>query len=429
MNSLIILFVMIAISAAYLFFLRENQKFIREKNQRISELEGRLQNLQEENSKLQVEIAELRKEKESFIEKISWSEKSQEQLREAFTSLATQVLRGNTEEFLKMARQNLESIVQQLRGDWTTQKAEISKLFEPLTETLKKMDEEIRIIEKKREGAYEGLQKELQHLFSAQDQLRTLTVQLNQALKTTQVRGQWGQIQLRRVVELAGMTKHVDYEEQASSEEGRPDMIINLPNGGILPVDAKSPMLAYLEAMNEEEPKRQEKLRIFAKKVRETIGNLASKKYWAQFNPTPEFVIMFVPNEASISAAYEIEPNLLEYAIENHVLIATPVTLLGLLKAVAFGWQQHSIEENAIAIAKTGRELYERISVFVEHLRNTGKSIESTVKNYNATIASLESRLIPSIKKLQELGSSQQGIKETQYIETSLRLPDNTQEC
>ncbi len=386
-----------------------------------------LQNLQEENAELQVEVAELRKERESFIDKISWTEKAQEQLRDAFSSLATQVLRGNTDEFLKIAKQNLESIVQQLRGDWGTQKVELNKLFDPLTETLKKMDEEIRIIEKKREGAYEGLQKELQHLFSAQDQLRTLTVQLNQALRATQVRGQWGQIQLRRVVELAGMTKHVDYEEQASSEERRPDMVIRLPNGGILPVDAKSPMNAYLEAINEQEPKRQEKLKSFAKQVRDTIGNLASKKYWSQFNPSPEVVIMFVPNEASISAAYEIAPDLLEYAIENHVLIATPVTLLGLLKAVAFGWQQHSIEENAIAIAKTGRELYERISVFVEHLRNTGKSIDSTVKNYNATIASFESRLIPSIKKLQELGSAQKGIEDTQYIDTSLRLPDNTQ--
>lgn len=427
MNNLIFLFGLIVISAVYLFFLRENQKFLKEKDVRISDLEKKLQNLQEENSKLQVEVAELKKEKESFGDRISWTEKAQEQLRDAFNALAAQALRGNTEEFLKIARQNLESIVHQLRGDWGTQKAELNKLFEPLTDTLKKMDEEIRIIEKKREGAYEGLQKELQHLFLAQDQLRTLTVQLNQALKTTQVRGQWGQIQLRRVVDLAGMTRHVDYEEQTSSEEGRPDMIIHLPNGGILPVDAKSPMLAYLEAMNEEEQKKQEKLRLFAKKVRETIGNLASKKYWAQFNPSPEVVIMFVPNEASISTAYEVEPDLLEYAIKNHVLIATPVTLLGLLKAVAFGWQQHSIEENAIAIAKSGRELYERITVFVEHLKDTGMSIESTIKNYNATIASFESRLIPSIKRLQELGSSWQGIKEPQYIDKSVRLPDNTQ--
>lgn len=428
MNILIFILTLIVVSAIYQFFLRENQKLLKEKDRRISELEGNLKGLQEENTKLLVEIAELKKEKESFIEKISWTEKSQEQLREVFNSLAAQALRGNTDEFLKIARQNLETVVQQLRGDWGTHKAELQKLFEPLSENLKKMDEEIRVIERKREGAYESLKKELQYLFDAQDQLRTLTVQLNQALRSAQVRGQWGQIQLRRVVDLAGMTKHVDYEEQASSEEGRPDMIIHLPNGGILPVDAKSPMLAYLEAMNEEETKRQEKLKTFAKKIRETIQNLASKKYWAQFNPAPDVVIMFIPNEASISAAYEIDPGILEYAIENHVLIATPVSLLGLLKTIAFGWQQHSIEENAIAIARAGRELYDRILIFVEHFRSTGKSIESAVKNYNATVASLEARLIPSIRRLQELSSAQQKLKDSEYIDTSLRLPDNTQE-
>ncbi|MCX7704712.1 MAG: DNA recombination protein RmuC [bacterium] len=428
MNGVVFLIILFILSVVYLFLFRQNQRFLEEKNIRISELEKNLKNLQEENSRLLVEVTQLRKEKEAFAEKVSWAEKAQEQLREAFNSIAAQVLRGNTDEFLKLARQNLEAIVQQLRGDWGTQKAEMHKLFEPLSETLRRMDEEIRIIEKKRESAYEGMQKELQHLYEAQNQLRTLTIQLNQALKTTQVRGQWGQIQLRRVVELAGMTKYVDYEEQISSEEGRPDMIIHLPNGGLLPVDAKSPMLAYLEAMNEEESKREEKLKIFAKKVRNTIENLADKKYWSQFNPSPEVVIMFVPNEASISAAYEIDPNLIEYAIEKRVLIATPVTLLGLLKAIAFGWQQHSIEENAIAIAETGRELYKRISVFVEHLRDTGKSLESAVKNYNETIASFESRLIPSIRRLQELGSAQQSIKASQYIDTSLRLPDNTKE-
>ena len=411
--------------AAVLLYVRGNLKSIGEKNRHISELQDNIKNLTEQNSKLMIENAQLKKEKEAFVEKISWTEKTQEQLKEAFSSLATQVLRGNAEDFLKSAKQSLESIVQQLKGDWGTQKVEMQKLVEPLSDTLKKMDEQVRAIETSRERAYEGLKKELQHLFTAQDQLRMLTVQLNQALKSTEVRGQWGQIQLRRVVELAGMTKHVDYEEQVSTEEGRPDMIVHLPNGGIIPVDAKSPMVAYLEAINAEPSKRQEKMTLFAKKIKETIGNLASKKYWAQFNPAPDVVIMFVPNEASISAAYEVEPGLLEYAIENHVLIATPVTLLGLLKAVAFGWQQHSVEENAIAIAQAGRQLYERMAVFIEHLRKTGRFLDSAAKSYNESIASLESRLIPSIKRLQELGTSFKEIESAGYIDTALRLPDN----
>jgi len=425
MSHLIYIVVILVVTAMYFVFVRENSKSLREKDKKISELETAIQKLTDENARLMVEIAELKKENQLNNEKILWTEKAQEQLKDAFSSLASQALRGNAEDFLKTAKQSLESILQQVRGDWTTHKVELQKLFEPLSETLKKMDDEIREIEKKRESSYEGLQKQLQHLFNAQDQLRMLTVQLNQALKSTEVRGQWGQIQLRRVVELAGMTKHVDYDEQWSSEEGRPDMVIHLPNGGILPVDAKSPMSAYLEAMNAESSQREQKLRIFSKKVRDTIQNLASKKYWSQFKQAPEVVIMFVPNEASISAAYEIDPGLLEFAAENKVLIATPVTLLGLLKAIAFGWQQYSITENARAIATIGHQLYERMTIFVEHLKDTGKAIDSVVKNYNNTIGSFEARLMPSIKKLQELGVSPKEIEKVQSVDSTIHLPEN----
>lgn len=423
-----IISILAIISIVSLFYAIENLKKLKEKDRKISELETQVTGLLEENKTLFIEVAQLQKEKEMYSEKIEWTEKAQEQLKDAFNSLATQALRGNAEEFIKNAKQSLEAILNQVRGDWGTHKVEIQKLFEPLSETLKKMDEEIRNIEQKRESAYKGLEKELQNLFNAQDQLRTLTIQLNQALRTTEIRGQWGQIQLKRVVELAGMTKHVDYDEQASTQEGRPDMIVHLPNGGILPVDAKAPMTAYLEAMNSDQSTRQEKLKIFAKKVKDTIQNLASKKYWSQFNQAPEIVIMFVPNEASISAAYEVDPDILEFAIQNHVLIATPVTLLGLLKAVAFGWQQYSLEENAIAIAEAGRQLYERVEVFIEHLRKTGRFLDSAVKGYNESIASLESRLMPSLKRLQELGTSTKQIEPVRYIDTSVRLPDNTKE-
>lgn len=416
MNSAAVIFISFVVFTVFYFVHRKNSKTINEKDHRISELE--------------TENSILKKEKELLIEKISWTEKSQQQLKDVFNSLAVQALRGNAEDFLKSAKESLESILHQVRGDWSTHKTEIQKIVEPLSETLKKMDDEVRMIEQKRQGAYEGLQKEIKHLFEAQDQLRTITIQLNQALRTTEIRGQWGQVQLKRVVELAGLTKHVSYEEQVSLEEGRPDMIVHLPNGGILPVDAKTPMLAYLDAMNAESSQRQEKLRIFAKKMKETIQLLSSKKYWSQFKntPAPEAVIMFIPNEASISAAYEIDPTLIEYAAENHVLIASPVTLLGLLKAVAFGWQQYSITENAREIALIGRQLYERILVFVEHLKETGKSLDSAVKSYNAAVSSFESRLMPSIKKLKKSGISDKDIKSINHLETSLRLPDVEQD-
>ena len=425
MDNIILIFVGAVVLAIFYFLHREDLKTIREKDRKISELEVLLQKLSEENSKLSIEAAELRKERESFIEKIAWTEKAQQQLKDAFNSLATEALRGNAEDFLKKAKDSLEAILHQVRGDWSAQRVEIQKIVEPLSETLKKMDNEVRLIEQKRQGAYEGLEMHLQHLFKAQDQLRTLTIQLNQALRTTEIRGQWGQIQLRRVVELAGMTKHVAYEEQVGLEEGRPDMVVYLPNNGVLPVDAKTPMLAYLDAVNAEPSQRQEKLQLFAKKMRETIQLLSSKKYWTQFknNPAPETVIMFVPNEASIITAYEIDPGLLEYAAENHVLIATPITLLGLLKAVAFGWQQYSITENARQIAVIGRQLYDRILVFAEHLKETGKSLDSAVKNYNAAVSSFESRLIPSVKRLKDSGVSDKDIESVNPIETSLRLP------
>jgi DNA recombination protein RmuC len=385
--------------------------------------EEELAQARKENSRLQVELAAMIKEKEAAAEKIEWSEKAQTQLKNAFEALSAATLRNNADGFLKQARAELENLLNQIRGDWGVHKTELQKMVEPLSETLGKMDSAIREIEQKREGAYQGLQQELKHLYSAQDQLRVLTLQLNQALRSTEVRGQWGQMQLRRVVELAGMEPHVDFSEQVTVESGRPDLIVYLPNGGVLPVDAKAPMKNYFDAMQAPQEKREELLAAFARDVRSVVQNLAGKKYWTQFPATPEVVVMFVPNEASIGAACEYDGSLIEFAATNRVLIATPMTLLALLRAVAFGWQQHRVTEHARQIASMGKELYERIATFVGHIADAGNGLTKAVRDYNQAVASLESRLMPAARKLREAGIADKEIQLPEQVDLAPRLP------
>jgi DNA recombination protein RmuC len=249
--------------------------------------------------------------------------------------------------------------------------------------------------------------------------LQTTTLTLAQALKSQTVRGRWGEIQLRRVVELANMVNHVDFTEQASSDMGRPDMVIHLSNKGILPVDSKVPLNAYLEAVeSDDEASRRAKMSEHARAMQGRVRDLCQKKYWDQFPYSPDFVVMFVPNEACLTAAFETDPSLLDYAIQQHVLIASPVTLLALLKAVAFGWQQTQIAESARTIASQGRELYQRMVTFVEHLAALGKSINRTCEDYNKAVASFEHRLFPAARRLQESGLSETNMELPEEIDT-----------
>jgi DNA recombination protein RmuC len=391
---------------------------------RIPELESELSNLRKENTDLRAEIAELKKERETDKEKILWIEKAQAQMREAFHALASEALKSNAEEFLKHARTQLENLVTQMRGDLLNQKTELRSLMEPLENTLRLMDSQIRELEQKREGAYQGLKEQLRQLAQVHEQLQITTVSLVQALKSPTVRGRWGEYQLRRIVEMAGMLEHVDFEEQSATDRGRPDMVIYLPNEGILPVDAKTPMQAYLEAQEaESEEKRLAKLSDHARSMRERVRELGQRQYYKQFGRTPDFVIMFVPNDACLSAAFEREPDLLDFAIQQRVFPATPLSLLALLKAVAYGWQQHKIAENAREIAKQGKELYERLSKFVEHIGKTGASLGSAIKYYNEAVGSLESRLLPVARRFKDLCAVMEEIKSPQSIEQQARLP------
>ena len=347
-------------------------------------------------------------------------------MREAFDSLAGKSLRHNADAFLKQVNTQMTGVLNEVRGDWKIQKSEMQNLMSPVRENLDKLDGHVRSLEEKREGAYQALGQQLKELMDVQHKLQTTTVTLSQALKSSSVRGQWGEIQLRRVVELAGMERYVAFEEQVSGDSGRPDMVVYLPGGGVLPVDAKTPMTAYLNAAEAgDDATYKDYMRAHAQAVRGRVRELGQKAYWSQFEKAPEFVVMFVPVEASVAAAFEEEPSLLDDALQSKVLITTPVTLLAFLKAVAYGWQQQAVSENARQIAAEGKELYQRITPFFRHLNNLRRHIDQTVESYNQSIGSLERRILPSVNRLQELDVGDDELDAPQPIDQRTRsLPE-----
>jgi DNA recombination protein RmuC len=360
-------------------------------------------------SELQQRIIALQKEREATDEKLRWVEDAQRNMREAFTALASDALRTNSE-------------------TWTTQaKKDLSVVVDPLKESLTSLDGKMRELEKAREGAYKSLEQQLLQLRDTHSKLQETTITLTQALRSPTVRGRWGEIQLRRVVEMAGMVKHVAFDEQAATEQGRPDMIAHMPNGGVLPVDSKVPLDSYLLAMEStDEETRRQHLAQHAKAMRSRIKELGQKQYWDQFEASVDFVVMFVPNEACLGAAFEADPALLEYAIEKKVLISSPVTLLALLRTVAYGWQQHQITENALKIAQEGKDLYGRLQLFVERFAEVGKYLGQSVAKYNRAVGSLDRRLMPAARRFLEHGLATEELQAPAEIDMAPALPANS---
>ena len=355
---------------------------------------------------LLVSRAALKSDLRAEREKNLWTEDAKEQFRDTFKALAS------TE---------LESRSAQLK---TTAKEELTGVVAPLKEELTKLDKQVRELEAKREGAYSSLGTQLQGLHSLQDSLRQQTTTLAQALKAPTIRGRWGEIHLRRLVELCGMEKHVDFSEQESTDDGRPDMVIRLPEKGIVPVDSKVPLDSFLKAMEaENEDSRKVLLAEHAKAFRGRIRELSQRAYWDQFDRTPDVVVMFVPVEASLSAAFQSDRDLFEYAFQNKVLVTSPIALFALLKAIAFGWQQQQVAENAAQIAEQGKSLYERMATFVGHVAGMGKSLEGSVKKYNEAVGSLDTRVLPAARRLKELGVGAAEIEAPGPIEAQPRLP------
>jgi DNA recombination protein RmuC len=365
-----------------------------------------------EITQYRIQVTELEAARRGESERTRWLEQAEAQLRDAFESLASKALKSNTAELTRQTRGELENLV------------------DPLSKNLRDLEEHVRTLESKREGAYSRLGEQLNQLNRMQAELQSTTTTLAQALRSPTVRGRWGEMQLRRIVEMAGMSDHVDFDEQATGESGRPDMIVRLPNGGVLPIDSKVPLDAYLDAMEAADlPTRATKLAAHAKAMRTRIHDLGLKSYWAQFRDTPDFVVMFVPNEACLGAAFESAPDLLEYSMRNRVLISSPVNLLALLRTVAYGWQQHQITENASRIAGEGRELHKRVAKFFEHLAKVGGSLEKSVRVYNEAVRSFESRVLPSARRFEDLCAVQETVKQLTQVDTAPTLPPDASEA
>ncbi len=396
---------------------------------RIPELERQVAEVQCEKGELMKENAALKNQQKADAEKIDFNEKTHRQLREAFSSLSSEALKSNSEAYLNQAKAQFQGILDLVKGDWGTHKEELKNMVEPLEKTLKNLDQYTKEIETKREGAYSGIQEQLRGLSDAQGLLMNTTTTLIQALRAPGVRGKWGEEQLRRIVELVGMLNYVDFEEQVATEDGRPDMVVHLPNKGILPVDAKTPMTSYLDAMGSaDETIRRAKLIEHAAVMRKHISLLGSKNYWKQFERTPEVVVMFIPNDGCLGAAFEQDPTLFDFAVTNGVIITSPFTLYALLKAVAYGWQQHQVTENARKIADESKLLHERLTIYIEHLGKIGGGLSKAVKSFNDSVGSFNLRVLPVARRMGELGASTREIEAPELIEIAPQITDGNGE-
>ncbi|HEU4601469.1 MAG TPA: DNA recombination protein RmuC [Steroidobacteraceae bacterium] len=412
----------------------ERRATAEERSARLSELAAKLEQrdqlLIKQEAKLATLETRLSEQRNAFEEQRKLLEQAQSALSDSFKALSADALKSNNQAFLELAKAALEKFQEGARGDLEARQKAVDQLVKPLKESLEKVDGKLGDIEKARLSSYSALNEQLKSLVETHlPVLRNETANLVKALRQPTTRGRWGELQLKRVVEMAGMLDHCDFLEQENrtTEEGklRPDLAVKLPGGRNIIVDAKAPVAAYLEAVEAtEEATQRLHLGNHAKQVRNHMAALGRKAYWDQFEPSPEFVVMFLPGEVFFSAALQEDPSLIEFGVDEKVIVATPTTLIALLRAVAYGWRQEALAQNAKEIALLGKDLYSRISTLAEHWNKVGERLGRTVEAYNKSTGSLENSVLRSARRLRDLKVSADDaeIEDLQPVETTPRV-------
>ncbi|KPK10016.1 MAG: recombinase RmuC [Acidithiobacillales bacterium SG8_45] len=361
------------------------------------------------------------------MERVSAEGKLSE-LETTFHSLSTKALHANNQAFIQLAEQTLKRLHTEAKGQLDQKEKAVENLIKPIKEALEKTESQIHSIEKERKEAYGSLRQYLDSMIKTQELLQGETRNLVQALRRPEVRGQWGELTLKRLAELAGMVQHCDFFEQEATADRsmRPDMIVRMPDRREIVVDAKTPLDAYLSAVEaRDDVERKAFLERHAANVRKRVRELASKGYWNQFNNAPDFVILFIPGDQFLSAALDQDPKLLEDALQQQIVLTTPTSLVALLRAVAYGWRQEALAANADKIREVGVDLYRRLSVFADHLAKLGRSLDGAVGNFNKAVGSFEAKVMPGARKFTELGVETQPLEPPVQIEKGLRQPTN----
>jgi len=398
-----------SLTAAVLSFLIARARAAAEASRmRTADVESALRTVDSQREaaekRLAVAETELLEARRRLGEQESLVDQAETRLKDSFEALGAQALRQNNEQFLTLASERFEKLLAETKGDSERRQEAIDALVKPMREALEKQDKSLQALELKRENAYAGVEEQLRQVVTAHEKLGSETRKLEVALRRPDTRGRWGEVQLRNCVELAGMVEHADFHEQSTAGDSRlrPDLTVRLPGGGSIAVDAKVPLEAYLNSL-EPDSDRKLCLQAHAAAVESHVKALADRRYWESLDPSPEMVVLFMTPESALMAALELRPDLHEKAMEKRVLIATPTLVVGLLRAVAYGWQQEALAKHAREIADAGQDLYSRLAKFAGHLGKLGQHLDRGVDAYNKTVGSLERMVLPSARRLKDL--------------------------